>query len=83
MSTIVAEPPGLNLGRSMKWMFASQNWVGNLVWVFLCSMLGVVFIGSFVLLGYQMDIVQRRSRGGENQNVISSPIGSASTSCAV
>lgn len=69
MSTVVAEAPGLNLGRSMKWMFASQNWVGNLVWVFLCAMLGVVLIGNFVLLGYQLDIVQRRSRGGENENV--------------
>lgn len=69
MSTVVADAPGLNLGRSMKWMFASQNWVGNLVWVFLCAMLGVVLIGNFVLLGYQLDIVQRRSRGGENENV--------------
>ncbi len=42
------------------------NWVANLVWVFLCSLLGAVIIGYFVLIGYQMEIIQRRSRGGEN-----------------
>lgn len=69
MSTAVAEAPGLSLSRAMKWMFASPNWVANLFWVFLCALLGSVMIGSFVLVGYQMDIIQRRSRGGENTDV--------------
>lgn len=66
MSTVVTEAPELNLGRAMKWMFASPNWTANLLWVFLCSLLGVLMIGQFVLVGYQMEIIQRRSRGGEN-----------------
>lgn len=53
----------------MKWMFASPNCVSNLMWVFLCALLGMVLIGHFVLIGYQMEIIQRRSRGGENENV--------------
>ena len=69
MNNVVAEAPGLNMGRAMKWMFASPNWIANLVWVFLCSLLSVVLIGNFVLVGYQMEIIQRRSRGGENVNV--------------
>ena len=66
MGNVVTEAPELKLGRAMKWMFASPNWMVNLLWIFLCSLLGVFMIGQFVLVGYQMEIIQRRSRGGEN-----------------
>ncbi len=69
MSSTVTEAPSLNLGRSMGWMFASQNWLANLFWACLCALLGMVLIGNFVLLGYQMEIIQRRSRGGQNSIV--------------
>ena len=50
-------------------MFASPKWTANLMWVTLCSLLGMILIGSFVIVGYQMEIIERRSRGGENIDV--------------
>lgn len=67
MSSVVVDTPDLKLGRAFKWMFASPNWFNNLLWVFICTLLGSVLIGSFVLVGYQMEIIQRRSRGGANE----------------
>ena len=56
----------LDIGRSMTWMFKSPNWMSNLFWMVLCSLLGTVVIGTLVAYGYQVDIVQRRSRGRDD-----------------
>ncbi len=69
MSSVASPAPGLDLARAVKWMFNSPKWTSNFLWVFICMLLGSVLIGSFVMLGYQIDIVQRRSRGGDNQSV--------------
>ena len=57
----------LDLNRAMRWMFASPQWLTNVFWVFLCTLLGTVVIGNIVLLGYQVEIVDRRSGGRQDQ----------------
>ncbi len=57
----------LDLSRALKWMFASPQWITNVFWVLICTLLGTVVIGNIVLLGYQVDIVDRRSKGRQDQ----------------
>lgn len=56
----------LSLSRSMGWMFKSPNWMTNIFWMVICALLGTVVIGSLVAMGYQIEIIQKRSRGRED-----------------
>ncbi len=51
------------MGRAVGAPFKSPNWVMNAVWIFLCNLLNMVFIGGIVLFGYQIDVIEKRSRG--------------------
>ncbi len=53
----------LDFGRAIQAPFKSPNWIMNVVWVLLCNMLNMVLIGGIVLIGYQMDVIEKRSRG--------------------
>ncbi len=44
-----------------------SQWITNVFWVLICTLLGTVVIGNIVLLGYQVDIVDRRSKGRQDQ----------------
>ncbi len=53
----------IDFGRAISAPFKSPNWVMNTVWVAICLLLSVVIVGGIVLFGYQMDVIDRRSRG--------------------
>ncbi len=69
MSIGLAEAPSLNLGRAFTWMFKSPKWTNNLLWSVLCVLLGTLVIGNIVQVGYQIEIIQRRSRGRTEDHV--------------
>ena len=56
-------PTQLNLGRAATWMFQSPQWMVNIFWLFVCGLLGTVVIGSLIAIGYQMEVIRRRSLG--------------------
>jgi len=61
-----APPPyqdAIDFGRAIGAPFKSPNWIMNVVWVVICFLLSVVIVGGIVLFGYQMDVIERRSRG--------------------
>lgn len=56
-------PTKLDLGRAATWMFKSPNWLTNIFWLFVCGLLGTIVVGSLAAMGYQFEIIQRRSLG--------------------
>lgn len=61
-----APPPyqnSIDLGRAINAPFKSPNWMMNAVWLFICILLSMVIVGGIILFGYQMDVIERRSRG--------------------
>ncbi len=69
MSNALAEAPALDMGRAIKWMFKSPNWVNNLMWSVLCVLLGSLVVGHLAMIGYQLEVIQRRSRGRQDDPV--------------
>ncbi len=61
------EPPPyqdkIDFGRAVGAPFTSPNWIMNVVWVVICFLLSMVIVGGIILYGYQMDVIERRSRG--------------------
>lgn len=54
---------GVSWGRAIQAPFKSPNWIMNVVWTFLCFLLSSVVIGGIILMGYQIDVIEKRSRG--------------------
>ena len=62
----IAPPPyqnSIEFGRAIGAPFKSPNWMMNTVWMVICFLLSMVVIGGIVLFGYQMEVIERRSRG--------------------
>ena len=65
-----APPPyqhGIDFGRAIGAPFKSPNWVMNTVWVAICFALSMVVVGGIVLIGYQMEVIDRRSRARSDE----------------
>ena len=52
-----------DLGRMLAAPFKSPNWPMNLLWMFVCQLASVIFVGSLVMLGYQAEVAESRSGG--------------------
>lgn len=61
------QPPpyqhSMDLGRAIGSVFKSPNWMMNVIWVIVCVVLSLFVVGGIVLFGYQMDVIEKRSRG--------------------
>ena len=49
--------PGMQYGRLLSFVFESPNWLMNLVWGALCTLLSSLVVGQLVMHGYQAQIM--------------------------
>lgn len=53
--------------RLVKAPFVSPNWIVNLIWMFLCELLAMFFIGNIIYLGYAGEVAIARSGGRDKR----------------
>jgi hypothetical protein len=55
-----------DIGAAFKFQFRDPNWVSKLLLGALFSLLGVFLIGAFLVMGYQVEVIQRVIRKEPN-----------------
>lgn len=59
--------------RAIQSVFASANWVGNVLWFTLAAMASSVFVGYIGLFGYGAELIERRAGRPEHPPVDVNP----------